>query len=137
MICHWNEEESQLFSHIMIGANDVEASKRFYDAVLGALGHDPGVMDDRGRCFYRTAMGVFAITKPINGDAATHANGGTIGFRADSPEAADAWHAAGIANGGTSCEDPPGVRENGPIKLYLAYLRDPAGNKICALHRMG
>lgn len=124
-----------MFSHIMIGANDVEASKRFYDAVLGALGHKPGTMDDRGRCFYRTSTGVLAITKPINGEAATHANGGTIGFLAASPEAANAWHAAGIASGGTTCEDPPGEREGSG--LYLAYLRDPSGNKICALHRLG
>jgi catechol 2,3-dioxygenase-like lactoylglutathione lyase family enzyme len=128
--------ERVLFSHIMIGANDVEASKRFYDAVLGALGHGPGVMDTRGRCFYRTSSGVFAITKPINGEAATHANGGTIGFLAANPEAANAWHAAGLENGGTTCEDPPGVRETTNGNLYLAYLRDPSGNKICALHRM-
>lgn len=121
-----------MFSHIMIGSNDVEASKAFYDAVLGALGHEPGVMDDRGRCFYRTDRGVFAITKPIDGSAATHGNGSTIGFLAESQEAADAWHAAGLANGGATCEDPPGLRANG---LYLAYLRDPSGNKICALHR--
>lgn len=125
----------KLFSHIMIGADDVEASKKFYDAVLGALGHAPGVMDPKGRCFYMTSTGVFAITKPIDGKAASHANGGTVGFAAESPEAADAWHAAGVANGGTSIEDPPGVREGS--NLYLAYLRDPAGNKICALHRMG
>ena len=125
-----------MFSHIMIGANDVEASKKFYDAALGALGIGPGVMDPRGRCFYRTSTGVFAITPPIDGKPATHANGGTIGFAAASPEAADAWHTAGVANGGTSIEDPPGIRENGPAKLYLAYLRDPSGNKVCALHRM-
>jgi catechol 2,3-dioxygenase-like lactoylglutathione lyase family enzyme len=89
-------------------------------------------MDDRGRCFYRTDSGVFAITKPIDGNAATHGNGSTIGFLAESQAAADAWHAAGLANGGVSCEDPPGLRANG---LYLAYLRDPSGNKICALHR--
>lgn len=124
-----------MFSHIMIGANDVEASKQFYDAVLGALGHKPGVMDARGRCFYRTEQGVFALTKPINGEPATPGNGSTVGFLAASPAAADAWHAAGIANGGTTCEDPPGEREGSG--LYLAYLRDPSGNKICALHRMG
>ena len=126
-----------MFSHIMIGAHDVEQSKTFYDAVLGALGHGPGVMDDRGRCFYFTDSGVFAITQPIDGEPACHGNGSTIGFAADSPEAADAWHAAGMANGGTSCEEPPGPREGTIGTLYLAYLRDPAGNKICALHRMG
>lgn len=124
-----------MFSHMMVGANDVQASKRFYDAALGALGYEQGVMDDTGRCFYRTDTGVFAITKPINGEAATHGNGSTVGFLAASPEAAKAWHAAGIANGGTTCEDPPGVR-GGPSGVFLAYLRDPDGNKICALHRM-
>ncbi len=126
-----------MFSHIMIGAHDVEQSKTFYDAVLGALGHGPGVMDDRGRCFYFADSGVFAITQPIDGEPACHGNGSTIGFAAASPEAADAWHAAGMANGGTSCEEPPGPREGTIGTLYLAYLRDPAGNKICALHRMG
>ncbi|MBB3060489.1 VOC family protein [Microbulbifer rhizosphaerae] len=126
-----------MFSHIMIGANDVEESKIFYDAILGALGHEPGVMDEKGRCFYFTKNGAFAITKPINNEPACHGNGSTIGFAAGSPEMADGWHAAGLANGGTECEDPPGAREAVMGKLYLAYLRDPSGNKICALHRMG
>jgi len=126
-----------MFSHIVIGANDLHASKIFYDAVLGALGIPPGTVDDKGRVFYRTKTGVFAITKPINGEPACAANGGTIGFAADSPELADAWHAAGVANGGSTCEEPPGVREGKMGKIYLAYLRDPAGNKICAVKRMG
>ena len=125
-----------MFSHIIIGANDISASKTFYDAVLGALGIPPGSADDKGRVFYRTKTGVFGLSKPINGDPACAANGGTIGFAAESPEAANAWHTAGIANGGTACEDPPGIRESGTVKLYIAYLRDPAGNKICALKRM-
>lgn len=125
-----------MFSHIMIGADDVQDSKKFYDAVLGVMGHEPGVMDERGRCFYFTASGVFAITKPIDGKPASHGNGSTVGFAAKSPEEAEAWHAAGLANGGTTCEEPPGVREGAIGKLYLAYLRDPAGNKICALHRV-
>jgi len=123
-----------MFSHVMIGANDIQLSKKFYDAVLGTLGHDPGIIDEAGRCFYRTKTGVFALISPLNGEPATGANGGTIGFLASSPEAANAWHAAGIANGGESCEDPPGER-GGPGGLYLAYLRDPSGNKVCALHR--
>ena len=126
-----------MFSHIMVGANDVQESKTFYDAVLGALGHGPGVMDDNGRCFYMTEAGIFAITKPINDEAACHGNGCTIGFAAADTAAADAWHAAGLANGGSDCEEPPGVREGGLGKLYLAYLLDPSGNKICALNRMG
>jgi catechol 2,3-dioxygenase-like lactoylglutathione lyase family enzyme len=126
-----------MFSHVMVGANDLDASRKFYDAVLGALGISPGVTDEKGRIFYFSPAGVFAITKPIDGAPAAAANGGTIGFLATNPAAADAWHAAGVANGGTTCEDPPGVREGGLGKMYLAYLRDPAGNKICALHRIG
>jgi catechol 2,3-dioxygenase-like lactoylglutathione lyase family enzyme len=120
----------------MVGADDVAASKRFYDATLGVLGVRPGREDDRGRVFYMTRSGVFAITRPINGQPASCANGATIGFAAKSPEEADAWHAAGLASGGTAVEDPPGVREGAIGKLYLAYLRDPAGNKVCALHRL-
>ena len=126
-----------MFSHIMIGANDMHTSQTFYDAVMGALGIPPGKTDDKGRVFYRSKTGVFGITKPINGEPACAANGGTIGFAVDNPEVADAWHAAGVANGGSTCEDPPGIREGKMGKLYLAYLRDPAGNKICALKRMG
>lgn len=126
-----------MFSHIMIGANDVQESKKFYDAVLGAMGYEPGTIDEKGRCFYFTQSGVFALSKPIDGEPACHGNGSTIGFAAKNPETADAWHAAGLANGGTECEDPPGVREGTIGKLYLAYLRDPSGNKICALHRIG
>jgi catechol 2,3-dioxygenase-like lactoylglutathione lyase family enzyme len=83
-----------------------------------------------------TPTGVFSVSLPINGEPATHSNGGTIGFACTTPEQADAWHAAGVANGGTTCEDAPGVREGAQGKLYLAYLRDPDGNKICALKRM-
>ncbi len=127
-----------MFSHVMIGSNDVEASKKFYDAVLATMGYAAGVMDGKDRCFYFTESGVFAITKPINNEPATHGNGSTIGFAATSPDIANAWHAAGLANGGTECEDPPGIRDLAAAgKLYLAYLRDPSGNKVCALHRVG
>ncbi len=125
-----------MFSHIMIGANDVNESKAFYDAVLGALGHKPGVIDEKGRCFYFTKTGIFAISKPIDGSAACHGNGSTIGFAAETPALADAWHQAGLDNGGEDCEEPPGIRQMSTGDLYLAYLRDPAGNKICALHRV-
>lgn len=126
-----------MFSHVMIGADDIDAAKTFYDATLGALGIGPGVMDPKGRVFYISESGVFALTKPLDGAPATGANGGTIGFLAADAAAADAWHAAGLASGGTTCEDPPGVRDNNGSEIYLAYLRDPSGNKICALHRMG
>ena len=125
-----------MFSHIMVGADNIQESKKFYDATLGALGVSPGFIDEKGRVFYMAPSGIFAISKPINGEPVSAANGGTIGFSATSPEQADAWHAAGIATGGTTCEDPPGVRDSGMGKLYLAYLRDPAGNKLCVLHQM-
>jgi catechol 2,3-dioxygenase-like lactoylglutathione lyase family enzyme len=123
-----------MFSHVMLGVNHLEASKKFYDASLATLGIAPGVAN-RNRFFYRSATGTFAISTPINGEAATHGNGSTLGFAAQSAEEVDAFHAAGIANGGTACEDPPGLREGATGNLYLAYLRDPDGNKICALHR--
>lgn len=124
-----------MFSHIMLGANDIENSKAFYDATLGALGHQPGTVDEKGRCFYFTDSGIFAISQPIDGEPACHGNGSTIGFVAPNPEAAEAWHAAGLANGGALCEDPPGVREGNHGNIFLAYLRDPTGNKVCAFHR--
>ena len=125
--------ELLVYSHIMLGADDVAAAKTFYDAVLGTLGHPEGTMDDQGRCFWFTPSGIFSVTPPIDSQPASGGNGSTVGFAADSPEAADAWHQAGLDNGGVSIEDPPGVREGSG--LYLAYLRDPSGNKICALHR--
>jgi catechol 2,3-dioxygenase-like lactoylglutathione lyase family enzyme len=124
-----------MFSHVMIGTNDLERAKSFYDALLATLDVRPSKVDGH-RIFYFTKTGVFSVSKPINGEPATAANGGTIGFAASSPEQADAWHAAGIAHGATPCENPPGVREGSAGKLYLAYLRDPDGNKICAMHRM-
>ncbi|ETR75825.1 glyoxalase [Afipia sp. P52-10] len=122
-----------MFSHVMIGTNDLEKAKDFYDKLLGTIGVSPGKVD-RHRVFYRTPTGTFSVSKPINGQPATAANGGTIGFLCNSPEQAKAWHDTGVANGGTTCEDPPGIREG--TKVYLAYLRDPDGNKLCALHRI-
>jgi catechol 2,3-dioxygenase-like lactoylglutathione lyase family enzyme len=124
-----------MFSHVMIGTNDLERAKAFYDALLGTLGVPPAMVDGQ-RIFYMTPTGIFSVSKPIDGKPATSPNGGTIGFACASPEQADAWHAAGVANGGTTCEDPPGVRSGGMGNLYLAYLRDPDGNKLCGLHRM-
>lgn len=124
-----------MFSHVMVGSSDLERSKKFYDAVLGTLGIAPGFVD-RHRVFWRSKTGTFGVSIPIDGQPCTFANGGTIGFAVETPEQADAWHAAGLANGGTAIENPPGVRDNGATKMYLAYLRDPDGNKICALKRM-
>ena len=126
-----------MFSHIVISASDIDASKKFYDAILGVLGVPPGVVDAKGRIGYAHNGGRLLVTRPVNGQAATFSNGGTVGFQAASPAVADAWHAAGLANGGTSCEDPPGIRQAGEGRsMYLAYLRDPVGNKLCAVHRI-
>ena len=124
-----------MYSHMMVGSNDLDRSKTFYDATFTAIGGKEGVVDPKGRLIYANNGGLFLVTKPIDGEPATHGNGCTVGF-AMSPEQADAWHAAGVANGGTAIEDPPGVREGGGMKMYLAYLRDPDGNKLCALNRM-
>ena len=124
-----------MFSPIMIGTSNLERAKAFYDPLLATLGAGPAMIDGQ-RMFYMTPTGIFSVSVPIDGAPATAGNGGTIGFAASSPEQADAWHAAGVANGGTTCEDPPGVRAGGMGKMYLAYLRDPDGNKLCALYRM-
>ena len=124
-----------MFSHIVVGSNDIEKSKKFYDAIIGALGGNPGNVDPRGRVIYAHDGGLLIVTKPIDGKAATHANGGTIGFKMASHEQAKAWHDAGVAAGGTSIEDPPGVRQGPMGPLYLAYLRDPDGNKLCGVKR--
>lgn len=126
-----------MFSHIMLGADDVEASKKFYDAALGELGVRPGRVDPKGRAMYIHDGSIFMLTQPIDGNPTTHANGSTYGFTAATPEAADAFHKAGVAAGGTAVEDPPGWREGAGTRLYLAYLRDPSGNKICAMAREG
>ena len=120
-----------MYSHVLVGSNDLPRSKNFYDALF----QKEGRTDDKGRLAYRKDGAVFMVTKPIDGQPACHANGGTVGFNFGSSEEVDAWHKRGIEAGGTSIEDPPGYREGGFGKLYLAYLRDPDGNKLCGLHR--
>jgi catechol 2,3-dioxygenase-like lactoylglutathione lyase family enzyme len=132
-------KKQAVFSHVVVGTNDLEKAKRFYDAVLGAIGYGDGLSDDndqRRRYVYRGDTGLFIITQPLDGRPATAANGGTIGFACQSTRLVDLWHAAGVANGGTSAEAPPGVRGAAFGSLYLAYLRDPDGNKLGALYRM-
>jgi catechol 2,3-dioxygenase-like lactoylglutathione lyase family enzyme len=124
--------ENSMFSHIMIGSNDMARSKKFYDALFAAMGAGPGVEDARGRVAYSHNGGRFMLTKPIDGKPATVLNGGTVGFQMKDAAQAEAWHKAGVANGGTSIEDPPGVRPHG---AYLAYLRDPDGHKLVGVAR--
>ncbi|WP_309752376.1 VOC family protein [Novosphingobium sp.] len=125
-----------MYSHNMVGSNDIAKAKTFYDATFQALGGKEAIQDDKGRLIYMHNNGIFIVTPPIDGQPATAGNGCTIGFAVDSPEQANAWHDAGVAAGGKAIEDPPGVREGGMGALYLAYLRDPDGNKLCVLKRM-
>ncbi|AJP73884.1 VOC family protein [Sphingomonas hengshuiensis] len=119
-----------MFTHMMVGTNDVARARGFYDAALGALGIGAG-FDAGTRVYYRSAQGAFGVGLPADGAPASAANGGTIGFAAPDKAAVDAFHAAGLAQGGT-CEGAPGKRANAPGNAYGAYLRDPDGNKICA-----
>ncbi len=128
-----------MFTHVMVGTNDIERSKRFYDAVLGVLGAGEGARNvnatGQTRLFWRHDGSTFGVSEPIDGQPATHANGGTIGFKCHSPEQVQQFHDVAVAHGGTSIEDPPGLREGKLGALVLAYVRDPDGNKLCALHR--
>lgn len=125
-----------MFSHVMVGSNDIVRSKKFYDALFVAMGGKLGVEDAKGRLIYAHNGGRFMVSKPIDGKSASPANGGTIGFSISDSKQVGAWHKAGVANGGTSVEDPPGVRQGASGAIYLAYLRDPDGNKLCAVCRM-
>jgi catechol 2,3-dioxygenase-like lactoylglutathione lyase family enzyme len=125
-----------MFSHVMVGSNDTARSKPFYDALFGTMGANPAIVDDKNRLIYLHDGSIFMVSPPIDGQPACHANGGTIGFTMDSPEQVRTWHDAGVAAGGTSVEDPPGLRELPFGKMHLAYLRDPDGNKLCALYRV-
>lgn len=129
-----------MFSHVMIGSNDLERSRRFYDAVLGVFGVGepfPNTnLTGQRRLFYRHDGASFCVTEPIDGAQATCANGATIGFKCDSPEQVHAFHDAAVAHGGVSIEAPPGPRDSALGPLYLAYVRDPDGHKLCALYRL-
>ena len=123
-----------MLSHVVVGTNDLDRSKKFYDTLLATLGVGEGmVVEDR--VVYFSPAGMFMATRPINGAPATVSNGATVAFSAPSPEVVDAWHAAGVSSGGVTCEDPPGYRQMGDIKLYLAYLRDPDSNKLGIVYR--
>jgi catechol 2,3-dioxygenase-like lactoylglutathione lyase family enzyme len=128
-----------MFNHVMVGSNDIERSKRFYDALLGMLGAGEPLRNvapsGHTRLFYRHDGNTFCVTEPINGEAATCANGATIGFKCNSPEQVTQFHDVAVAHGGTTCEGPPGLRESDMGALYLSYVRDPDGNKLCGLHR--
>ncbi len=128
-----------MFSHVMVGTQDIERAKRFYDAVLGVVGAGEAMRNTAAtgheRLFYRHDGATFCVTQPINGEPATVANGGTIGFKCSTPEQVQRFHDVAVAHGGTSIESPPGPRESKAGTLHLAYVRDPDGHKLCALCR--
>jgi len=128
-----------MFNHVMVGSNDIERSKRFYDAVLGTLGAGEPLRNQNStghtRLFYRHEGNSFCVSQPINGEAATFANGATIGFKCHSPEQVQEFHDVAVAHGGSSIEEVPGLRSGGLGPLHLAYVRDPDGNKLCAVYR--
>ncbi|WP_370031749.1 VOC family protein [Qipengyuania mesophila] len=122
-----------MFNHLTIGASDIERSRRFYDALFAAIGGPAAQDDPKGRLVYRHEGGVLVVGKPINGEPPTVANGNTIGFKVATAAMVEAWHAAGCEHGGVSAEDPPGPRSSPFGEMYLAYLRDPDGHKLCAV----
>ena len=128
-----------MLNHTMLGTNDIERSRHFYNAILAVIGAGEPIenVNDTGqtRLFYIHDGSAFCITEPINGQPATSANGTTIGFRCNSPEQIQEFHDVAIANGGTSIEDTPGLRDGSMGPMYLCYFLDPDGHKICGLYR--
>ncbi len=128
-----------MLNHIMIGSDDIEKSKRFYNAVLGVLGASEPIVNinDTGqtRLFYVHNGSAFCITEPINGKPVSVANGSTVGFVCTSPEQLQEFHDVAVANGGVSVEDPPGPREGAMGVMYLCYFLDPDGHKICGVYK--
>jgi catechol 2,3-dioxygenase-like lactoylglutathione lyase family enzyme len=127
-----------MFTHVTVGTNDPDRARQFYDAVFEVLGI-PGQHTPKGAVYFNpdpaAATGMFGVVTPRNEEPACFANGGTVGFKAESTAQVDAWYAAGMANGGSD-EGPPGPREFG-MPIYAAYMRDPDGNKLCALVMTG
>jgi catechol 2,3-dioxygenase-like lactoylglutathione lyase family enzyme len=120
-----------MFTHMFVGSNDIEKSRTFYQAALGALGRQNVMPADAPRLVFPSEAGSFIVGAPGDGQPATHYNGFTVGFAAADSAAVDAFHAAGLASGGSD-EGEPGPRPNAPGNAYGAYLRDPDGHKICA-----
>ena len=129
-----------MLNHIVVGSNDIERSKRFYDAVLGTLGAAEPLRNTapsgHTRLFYRHDGSTFCVSEPIDDELATPANGGTIGFKCHSPEQVHEFHDVAVKNGGKSIEGPPGLRDSNLGGMHLAYVRDPDGNKLCAIFRV-
>ncbi len=130
--CGFTQGRHRMFNHLMLGSNDIDRSKTFYDALMASMGGPAATIDAKGRLIYAHRGGRLMISQPIDGAPACGANGGTVGFKMESEAEGHAWHQAGVAHGGSAVEDAPGIRPSG---AWLAYLRDPDGNKLCALYR--
>jgi catechol 2,3-dioxygenase-like lactoylglutathione lyase family enzyme len=125
-----------IVSYLTIGAVDINQATGFYDPVLGALGLRRAWLngDWAGYGPEGDEHGVILICVPFDGEPARAGNGIMIGLHAESPAQVDAFHAAALASGGT-CEGPPGPRADYGEGYYLAYVRDPTGNKLSAFYR--
>ena len=122
-----------MFLYITIGISDLARAIRFYDAALAPLGLIRRVTegDEAGYGDAGDTRCRLWITRPYDGKPATVGNGSMPAFIAPSDAAVDAFHAAGLAHGGTD-DGKPGLRPYGPA-FYACYLRDPDGNKVSAV----
>lgn len=124
-----------MFDYVTVGTNNLPRAITFYDAVLSPLGAGRLATDDREAGYGPAGgPGLFWVNRPFDGRPATVGNGAMPCFAAPSRAAVDAFHAAGLAHGGTD-EGAPGLRPYGP-GFYAAYLRDPDGNKLSAVFRI-
>jgi catechol 2,3-dioxygenase-like lactoylglutathione lyase family enzyme len=126
-----------MIGYATFGVRDMAASKPFFEAVLAPLGYKK-FYDDSWVGFGidgdPNSAGTIWLGAPYDGNEACPSNGAMIGFAAPSRTAVDDFHAAALANGGT-CEGPPGLREAYGPDFYVAYVRDPVGNKMSAVYR--
>jgi catechol 2,3-dioxygenase-like lactoylglutathione lyase family enzyme len=133
-----------MFTYTCYGTNDLAAAARFYDAVMGALGHRRCAVEDDPAWDGWVGWGTYRqggleeialwVCKPFDGCAATPGNGSMLALQAKSWQQVDEFHAAALAHGGTS-EGGPGLRPHYGADFYAAYVRDPDGNKLAAVCR--
>jgi catechol 2,3-dioxygenase-like lactoylglutathione lyase family enzyme len=133
-----------MFTYVCLGTNDLERSKRFYDATMATLGLDRCNTGDTEWDLIAAGWGTYAnggaselalwVNKPYNDEAASVGNGSMVALRATTWKEVENFHAAALAHGGT-CEGPPGLRPQYNPDFYAAYVRDPDGNKLAIVCR--